>query len=105
MQIQEEVDQGPREPCAKSLEHGKARARQLGCGFKVKDVEFFSQLPVGQGRKGKDRWLPPALYLHVVGLASPSRNAVVAEVGDSHDYGLQLLFNLGQPGVQIFDLF
>ena len=105
VQIEKEVDQGPRQARAEPLEQGEAGPGDPGGGLEVEDAESFADLPVGQGREGKFRDCPPAPDLHVVPLVPSLGHIVVTEVGDGQDDLLQLAFDLCKRRVQLLDPF
>ena len=103
VQIEKEVDQGPRQARAEPLEQGEAGPGEPGRGLEVEDAQAFADLPVGQGRKGKFRDRAPAPDFHVVPLVPSLGHVVGAQVGDGQDDLLQLAFDVGQRSVQFLD--
>ena len=73
-----------------ATQQGKARAGELGGGFKVQPAMLLAQGDVILNREIKAAWRAPARYLNVALFIGPYRHRLVRQVGDVQHQVVQL---------------
>ena len=113
LHVQHELGQGPVQSGDRAFEHAKARARQLGAGFKVQ-AQGFANVHMVFGGKAQGRGFTtqamrgaPAAQLNIAVFVAAQRHAGVGQIGQGLEQGLhvglQQLQALGRLLQVVFD--
>ena len=104
VQIHHEVDAGAFEPRTESLVEGEACARDLRRTLGVEDVEISAEIPVRLRLEGELSRFAPAAHFRVLRVVLADGHVVLRHVRDVQEDGVQLVFHLARPSVEIGDL-
>ena len=83
VQVEHEGHERPRQPRARSAQHGEARAGELRPALEIQDAERRPEVPVGLRREVKRARLSPGPLEPVGRLVFPAGHRLVRDVGDA----------------------